>query len=94
MKVYEAAKLLGRDSKELAAELGLKSTRSAIPDHVLVKLGMETPDNPNPVTVNQARALRRGGGDKTIEFLRFVQDHQTDIPEEYGRVKHLIERFL
>jgi len=44
MKVYEAAKLLERDSKELAEEIGMKSHLSNIPDDVLVKLGLETPD--------------------------------------------------
>ncbi len=44
-------------------------------------------------SVADARALREGAGDKTRTFLKFVKENKVGIPEEYERVKSLIERF-
>ena len=45
-------------------------------------------------TVEQARALRGMIGDKTKEFLVFVNDNKDAMPEEFERVKHNIEKYL
>ena len=46
------------------------------------------------LTVSHARSVRGRLGDKDRDFLKLVREHQTDIPEEYERVKGLIARYL
>jgi hypothetical protein len=46
------------------------------------------------VTLEEARALRTGVGDKTKAFLVFVNDNKDALPEEYERVKHNIAKYL
>jgi len=46
------------------------------------------------VSVKELRDARGLIGDKDRNFLRMVKLHKNEIPEEYDRIKHLIERYL
>jgi hypothetical protein len=46
------------------------------------------------LTVADARATRGNLGDKDRGFLRLIRDNATNLPEEYKRIKGLIERYL
>ena len=107
MRVYEAAELLERDAGELAEELGLKSHMSSVPDAVLVDLGVNAPDTqpevtPSTAKLNQHQAaiqskanmLRAAFGEGCPRYLEHVSAYRETIPLEYGRVKHLIEKYL
>jgi len=99
MTLLEEAKALGIRGahlmKDETLEAKIAEAKSAVDKESL------TPEQSKPVetgskqkkkvTVEEARSLRSLIGDKTPAFLKFVEEHQADIPEEYDRVKKYIK---
>lgn len=93
MNLKEYAEANGISFDEAKKQTGLTHWKQEVPEQIETKSTEVDYTESKQVTKEDAWDLRGGAGDKTIEFMKFVKENKTSIPEEYNRVKHLIERF-
>jgi len=60
----------------------------------VVKTVTKPVETKSKISVADARAIRGALGDKDRGFLRVVRENKDSLPEEYKRVKPLIDRYL
>ncbi len=80
---------------EILAEVELIETESkedTVPLEEFVELAADDPRKAE--IADKAKKLRTYIGEKSYEYLRFVDDHKEVIPEEYERAKELIKDLL